>query len=276
MHQNRKDMKIIKVLTLIVVCFSMTSCSDVFEYHPYDVRISGEKDLNAKNIAKIEAKFKDSDTLRIAIMSDSHGWYEATKDCIADINSRDSIDFVIHCGDLTDCGTTKEYEWQRDILSKFKKPYVCLIGNHDFLGTGDEAYNEIFGDTDFSFIAGRIKFLCLNTNGGEYDYLAAIPNLDYMEDEIVADSADFDRTIILMHAPPFCEQFNNNVSKAFEHYVNLFPGLMFCVAGHAHSISCTDYYNDGNLYYGIDCMDHHNYHIFTITPTGYSYEIVYF
>lgn len=269
-------MKIRNVMFALGISFFLVACSDVFEYHPYDVKIGGEKGINAKNIAKIEAQFKNKDTLRIAIMSDSHEWYQATKECISDINSRDSIDFVIHCGDLTDCGTTKEYEWMRDIMSRFKKPYVCLIGNHDFLGTGDEVYNEIFGKTDFSFIAGRIKFLCLNTNGGEYDYLAAIPNLDYMEEQMTADSADFDRTIILMHAAPFTEQFNNNVAKAFEHYVNLFPGLMFCVAGHAHSISREELYNDGVVYYGIDCMDHHNYYIFTITPTGYSYEIVYF
>lgn len=254
----------------------MVSCGDVFEYHPYDVKLGGEKGLNKKNIAKIEATLKYKDTLRIAIMSDSHEWYQSTKRCVSDINKRDSIDFVIHLGDLTDCGTTKEYEWIRDILSKLNKPFVCLIGNHDFLGTGDEAYSEMFGNADFSFIVSRIKFLCLNTNGTEYDYLAAIPNLDYMEEQLAADSTDFDRTIILMHAPPFCEQFNNNIAKAFEHYVNRFPGLLFCAAGHVHSLGSNDLYGDGVIYYGIDCMDHHNYHIFTITPSGYDYEIVYF
>jgi len=265
-----------RFLYAFVVCLSLASCGDVFEYHPYDVKIGGEKGLNAKNIAEIESRFKDKDTLRIAVMSDSHEWYAATKACVRDINARDSIDFVIHCGDLTDCGTTKEFEWMRDILSDFNKPYVCLIGNHDFLGTGDEVYAQVFGDTDFSFIVSRIKFLCLNTNGAEYDYLAAIPNLDYMEEQLYADSADFDRTIIVMHAKPYNEQFNNNVAKAFEHYVNLFPSLMCCISGHEHSLSQTDLYGDGVIYYGIDCMDHHNYYIFTITPTGYSYEIVYF
>ena len=43
-------------------------------------------------------------------------------------------------------------------------PYVGLIGNHDCLGTGEETFRIVFGDPNFSFIAGRIKFVCLNTN----------------------------------------------------------------------------------------------------------------
>ena len=43
-------------------------------------------------------------------------------------------------------------------------PYVALIGNHDCLGTGAETYKAVFGPTNFSFIAGDVKFVCLNTN----------------------------------------------------------------------------------------------------------------
>ena len=118
----------------------------------------------------------------------------------------------MHGGDLTDCGTTKEYIWQRDRLARLKVPYVALIGNHDFLGTGNETYSVMYGKMDFSFIAGRIKFVCLNTNATEYDYLAAVPNLDYMEEQHTADSALFDRSVVCMHARPYCEQFNNNVA----------------------------------------------------------------
>ena len=93
-----------------------------------------------------------------------------------------------------------------------------------------------------------------------------------MEEEMVKDSAQFDRTILVMHAPPYSDQFNNNVCKAFRRYLDYFPGLMFCVYGHNHDDVVEDIYNDGLLFYSIDCAQHRNYRIFTITPDGYEME----
>ena len=151
-------------------------------------------------------------------------------------------------------------------------PFVALIGNHDFLGTGDQAYEVMYGPMDFSFIASRVKFVCLNTNATEYDYLAAVPNFDFMEEEMVKNTSLFDRTILVMHAPPYSDQFNNNVCKAFRRYLDFFPGLMFCVYGHNHSDAVSDIFHDGLIFYGIDCAQHRNYRIFTITPDGYEVE----
>ena len=252
----------------------LVSCTPSFDTHPYDVNFKGEKDINALHIAQIEQRCVQKDTLRIAVLSDTHGWYSDTRDIIGDINNRQDVDFVIHCGDLTDTGTKKEFEWVRDILGQLNKPYVALIGNHDFLGTGDQAYKRLFGKTDFSFIASRIKFVCLNTNATEYDYLAPVPNFGFMESEITADNNLFDRTIVIMHARPYSDQFNNNVAKAFQRYLNLFPGIMFCISGHDHRIQSDNLYGNGLIFYGIDCAEHRNYHIFIITKEGYDYEIV--
>lgn len=259
---------------LIILALLLTSCDDLFDTHPYDINYDGETDINAKQITKIESQFADKDTLRVAFISDTHGWYSDTKDEVADLNQRTNIDFVIHCGDLTDTGTTKEYEWSRNILQGLQHPYVALIGNHDYLGTGDQAYHVLFGPVDFSFIASHIKFVCLNTNATEYDYMAAVPNFDFMEDEVTKDSADFDRTVIVMHAPPYSDQFNNNVCKAFRRYLDFFPGLMCCIYGHNHHDTVDEIYNDGLLFYGIDCAKHRNYRIFTFTPDGYEVEQV--
>lgn len=264
------------ILYAAAVLLTLCSCEDVFKYHPYDGRFSGDKDINSRNVRLIEQACEGADTLRVAFISDTHGWYGDTEDMVSDINGRPEIDFVVHGGDLTDCGTTKEYVWARDRLAALRVPYVALIGNHDFLGTGNEVYASMFGATDFSFIAGRVKFVCLNTNATEYDYLAAVPNFDFMEQEIIADSAAFDRTVVCMHARPYSDQFNNNVAKAFEHYVLRFPGIMFCVNAHNHRLQAEDIYGDGLMYYGTDCAESRSYLLFTITPTGYTYEIIRF
>lgn len=252
----------------------LSGCEDWFSYHPYDTRFSGETGINNRNIGKIEEACRNKDTLRFAFTGDTHGWYSDTKDLVASINEHDSVEFVIHGGDLTDTGTTKEFVWQREILAGLEKPYVALIGNHDFLGTGDEVFQKMYGEVDFSFIAARIKFVCLNTNATEYDYMAAVPNFDFMEEQMVADTALFDRTIVCMHARPYSSQFNNNVAKAFARYVELFPGIICCLNAHDHALSIDDIYGDSILYYGCESAERRSYFIFTITPGGLSYEVI--
>jgi len=269
-------MKRKRTIYFSLLAIMLTACDDVFQTHPYDVNFDGETSINAINIATIESRFANKDTMRVAFISDTHGWYSDAKDQIASLNQRTDIDFVVHCGDLTDTGTAKEYEWCRDILNDMHYPYVALIGNHDFLGTGDQAYETMFGEMNFSFIASRVKFVCLNTNATEYDYMAAVPNFDYMEEEFVKDSARFNRTIVVMHAPPYSDQFNNNVCKAFRRYLDFFPGLMCCVYGHEHNDAVGDIYGDGLMFYGIDCAQHRNYRIFTITKDGYEVEQIRF
>ena len=266
---------LVSMMMLVALPLGMTvmlsSCGDAFDTHPYDVHIKGETGINAKQIAIIENQFANKDTLRVAFISDTHLWHSDARDQIADVNRR-NVDFVVHCGDLTDTATAKEFEWSRDILMGLHSPFVALVGNHDFLGTGNQTYEVMYGAMNFSFIAGRIKFLCLNTNATEYNYLAAIPDFDYMEEEMVKDMEKFDRTIIVMHAPPYSDQFNNNVCKSFRRYLDLFPGLMCCVYGHNHEDMVSDMYNDGLIFYGIDCAAHRNYRLFTITPDGYEVE----
>ena len=164
---------------LAACCLCMVaSCDTVFDVHPYDVQIDGDRNLNVTNIQKIEAAVKSKDTIRFAMISDSHQWLDDLKSEVNDINRRsDSLDFVIHCGDLTDFGATREFQLTRDHLQKLKIPFVALLGNHDCLGTGNQAYEKIFGNPDFSFIAGKVKFVCLNTNAIEFDYSRPVPNL---------------------------------------------------------------------------------------------------
>ena len=192
-------------LSLSLACLS--SCDSVFDVHPYDVRVKGETQINAKQIVKIEELMKSKDTIRFAFISDTHQYLSDFSDEVADINKRDSIDFVIHGGDMTDFGGTREFEWAREKLFKLKVPFVTLLGNHDCLGTGEQAYLEMFGSPDFSFIAARIKFVCLNTNAMEFDYSKPVPNFDYMESHVTENASVFDRTVICMHAAPYCEQF---------------------------------------------------------------------
>ena len=210
------------------------------------------------------------------MISDTQRWYNSTEDVVKALNARGDIDLVIHGGDQSDFGVTKEFIWMRDIFNKFQMPYVCLLGNHDCLGTGEDAYRAIYGDPNFAFTAGNVRFICLNNNAMEYDYSEPIPDFDYIERQLTERADEFNKTVFCMHARPLCDQFNNNVAKVFQMYVRQFPGLQFCTVAHEHRISASDVFDDGVMYYGSNCMKNRSYLVFTIKPDGYDYEVVEF
>lgn len=247
------------------------SC-EVIDYHPYDGKLStDERHLNEQHIAQIEADTEDKDTLRFVLFGDTQRSYDEMEAFVQHINAqRDDLDFLIHGGDYTEYGTTAEYEWTARILQELECPYVGLIGNHDVLGNGDAVFRTLFGDDNFSFVAGNVKFVCLNTNALEYDYSNPVPDFEFILDEI--QKTDAERTVVVMHAPPGSDQFNNNVKVVFHEYIRKFPNLLFCLHAHNHTVQVNDLFGDGILYYGCANMGQRNYLLFTLTPNGYTYE----
>ena len=58
-------LRVVVCLSLSLACLS--SCDSVFDVHPYDVRVKGETQINAKQIVKIEELMKSKDTIRFAL-----------------------------------------------------------------------------------------------------------------------------------------------------------------------------------------------------------------
>ena len=106
------------LLLLLIVCF--TSC-EMLESHPYDAHITGERGINAKNCERIEEAMKGKKTFRFAMISDTQRWYDETEKVVEKINERGDIDFVLHGGDQSDFGATKEFLWETTIASAREK-----------------------------------------------------------------------------------------------------------------------------------------------------------
>ena len=260
-------------LGVVSLSFLLLSACDMFEVHPYDGKIVGATNVNAKNIALIEKSFKGKDTIRFAYMSDSQRWYDELEAFVKHANTRDDIDFIVHGGDVADFGLTKEFLWQRDILGESKHPYVVVVGNHDYLANGDEIFKKVFGPLNFSFIAGHTKFLCLNTNALETNYGESIPNFDFLKKERSKEEK-YSNTVVVMHAQPTSEQFNNNISDLFQYSIKQFPNLLFCAHGHGHNYKEVDVFDDGIIYYQTPNIGKRQYILFTITQDSYTHELV--
>lgn len=267
-----------KIFQLTILFFTIIlfhSC-EMFESHPYDVSVRGEKNLHEKNIRELDENLKDKKSFRFAFISDTQRWYDETKEMVADINKRKDIDFVIHGGDISDFGATHEFVMQRDILLGLHMPCMIILGNHDCLGTGEDVYRTIWGNPNYHFRAGNVLFICLNTNCMEYDYTEPIPDFTYLENLMKNLPEGIEKTIAVMHVPPFDLEFNNNVANVFQLYLKTFPNLLFCLNGHAHSYQINEFFDDGILYYQTPCAKKRGYIVFTITEDGYEHELIEF
>lgn len=262
-----------KLLIIILIILLLMSC-DLIDVHPYDGRLDCAMHQNDRNIEQIERVMQGRDTICFAVISDTQRWYDEMRDEVENINRRSDVDFVIHCGDLSDFGITKEFEWQTDILQGLRVPYVVLLGNHDCIGSGKEVFRDVFGNENFSFTAGFLRFVCLDTNALEYDFSAPVPNLSYMKNEGDNVPDGVEATIVAMHVCPYADEFNDDVADAFEYYIHRMRNPLCCIYGHGHSTESSSIFDDGLLYHQITCAKYRQYYVFTVTRGGYSYETV--
>lgn len=285
-------------ITLCCCLTVMTACRN-FEYHPYSARFYGSENIHSQTIRSIEAMCDGKDTICFAFITDTQAAYDEMRDAIRFLDSRQDVMFIVHGGDQSDFGLTKEFLWTRDILESQPRPFVCLIGNHDCLGTGEHTFERIYGNPNFSLNAGFVHLVGLNTVALEYDYSNPVPDFAFIEDDYVRTCSLGDsitNTIVMMHAPPHDEQFNDNVAQLFEYCVRKYPGLRtddetydgnyedetkagtrlrgFCLNGHTHRTDIKHIFGDGVLYYGLANAADREIRIFTITKNGYECETI--
>ena len=74
-----------------------------------------------------------------------------------------------------------------------------------------------------------------------------------------------------MHVP----EANSSIT-IFQLYIREFPSLLFCLNAHNHQLQVEDLFDDGIIYYGCSNIAKRNYLLFTLTPDGYTYEIINF
>ena len=284
------------IMTLSAIVMTVCSC-DSFEYHPYASEIYGRKNIHAETIEEISLLCNGRDTICFAFLTDTQGSLNEMEEAVEILRKRENVMFVVHGGDQSDFGLTKEFLWCRDLMENIRKPYVCLLGNHDCLGNGEHVFEVLYGNPNFSFNAGFVHFVGLNTVALEYDYSHPVPDFTFMEDDLdsTLKSEEITSSVVLMHAPPYDEQFNNNIAKVFHRYVTAYPGLRaedaryaegeekagtmrngFCINGHTHHTDVKNIFNDGVLYYGLENMEERAIQIYTITKEGYEVETINF
>lgn len=249
----------------------LTAC---FEYNPNQIILEDdEKDLTAKNIARIHEK-PASETIKFALMGDTQRFYDESDAFVKSINQFEDVDFVIHAGDISDFGLAQEFQWIHEIMSDIKFPYLTVIGNHDLLANGRKVYREMYGELDYTFEYGDYLFVMLNTNSREYDFDGTIPDLVWLRNQLENNSTN-KKVIVISHMPPFDKDFDEKLEMEYADILSNDPNVLFSLHGHQHSFSDDEeYYDDGIRYFVTSTVLKREYAMVTLAPGDARIEII--
>lgn len=248
--------KLLKIMILPVQLTFISACSEIIEYSPYDT------DVNTKNLNEISSEIiatgiSPHDTVKFALFSDIHDNYDDMSDAIKSINRQKGLQFVICCGDVTNSGLAQEYHWYLDVADGSDYPVITLIGNHDCLSNGYSVYTRLFGGSDFSFIAGRYKFILFdnivwekNNQEPDYRWLAGeVADVSYLN-------------VFLSHFPPDSDEMEGVHDISCSNIIDSLNTILR-IHGHTHCFRETVY--DGiPIIISADIEDR-EYYIVTLT-----------
>ncbi|MBN1987989.1 MAG: metallophosphoesterase [Bacteroidales bacterium] len=239
---------VFRIAMPLVLLFA-SGCENLIEYSPYEAKVKdGESNLNGKAIkvlaAKSSSEFKP---FRFAVIGDSHTYYDDFKDQIAAINRIDSIDFVVHMGDITLSGIYREFMWYRDIIKPLKYPIITLIGNHDCLSNGEFMYKEMFGEFNFWMDYNSCQLVFFDDNIWERN--GDDPDFPWLDGVLSAQGA-WNHKFVFAHIQPWDQQFSIGNGHLYNFIMDR-NDVSLSVHGHTHNYYFGSYYKDwfGNVQY---------------------------
>ena len=183
----------------------------------------------------------ESRPLRFAFLTDNHlrsgsRAIEDLRRCIADINSQDSLDFVVFGGDITDFGTDEEIRLAKQMLDSLRTKYWVVAGNHDakWSESGCNTFKNVFGYERFEFEAGGWRFLGCNSGPDMRMAPALLPreSMEWLEGLNPGK-----KSIFINHYPQDSSVLNYfDVTRALKR-----AGVRFEIGGHWHQNRSLDY-----------------------------------
>ncbi|MBN2167037.1 MAG: metallophosphoesterase [Marinilabiliaceae bacterium] len=233
----------ILIIQLIIIYSLLVACENIIEYSPYQVKTNHLK--NDKNIKIIQHLCSDSLEFlpfKIALIGDTHTYYDDFDDMVTVLNKLDSVDFIVHLGDITLSGINREFLWYCNIIDRLRIPIITIVGNHDFLANGYQMYIELFGKSNFSFEYNNCNLVFFDNIIWERN--GADPNFEWLYKQTEPDSVKkYTHQFVFAHIPPWDESF----SIGNEYLYNIMMesnNVSLSIHGHTHSFLYDKYYDN--------------------------------
>ena len=153
---------------------------------------------------------------------------------IRDINSRDSIDFVIIAGDITEFGSDLEIELARGLLDSLEKPWYILSGNHDskWSESGCNTFLETFGYEQFYFVHNHIAYIGTNSGPNMRMAPALVPRESLIWLDSVLRTIPARMPVVYVNHYPLTEDMSN-----YRKVIDLLAtrNIQLALCGHYHT-----------------------------------------
>ena len=207
----------------------MVSCGNMTNYSPYDANIS-RRNLNPGNIELIQAvDLSVADSIVFVAISDPHADYSDLRETVDFINEMEEVSFVVVCGDLTNLGLDKEFEDYYSCIRRLNKPFITIIGNHDYLSNGKLIYNKMFGPTNFYFDIGTYRMVIFDNivweNGNQS------PDFGWLQTTL--EVPDGMTSVVCSHIHPWDPQLGNGIGDSLMAVQEKNP-VCLSIFGHGH------------------------------------------
>ncbi len=263
-------------LLLILVAFWAFSCDKVFEYSIYSADVKDERkftrDENLERLSAIEEEFKDQESFKIALTSDSHTYYNSLSEVVSLINEDEEVLFTLHGGDMTDGGILTEFTIFHNILGDLNNPYFTVIGNHDCLANGRTIYQDQYGPENYSFVFKNCKFVFFNDVVWEMNYEP--PDYVWLINEL-KDYKEYDRIFVIAHIPPWSDQFTPLDTWGYKTIMDT-TNVSMSIHGHHHDHYYGNYFQDSIPYLIIGAPSKDMFCKLTVEPDTVIIETVNF
>lgn len=231
------------------------SCSDIFEYSPFDANVKSEG-LNNINIGEILNGEYDSDTLIFAVFSDTHENYDLMAKALSKIATMPEIKFIICNGDVTNKGLAQEYLWYIDVMKKSPVPLVTVIGNHDCLANGPLIYDRLFGPANTSFTVRGYKFIMFNNVIWENHNNS--PAYLWLKEELSDTTL---HNLVISHVPPMVRDIGDLHRIIYDQIVDS-TNTIYAIHSSAHHFF--EYYSNGIPHFISASIDKREFYVISL------------
>ncbi len=250
------------IIPLSILAFALAGCNDLVEYSPFTANVE-DTYINNENIESLKQLKATHDTVKFAVISDSHSFYKDLEDAISSINQQKDLNFVICSGDITDSGLAWEFQQYKRFINRLKYPIFTVIGNHDHLSNGLRIYSQMFGPSNISFNYLQYKFILFDNVVWENNN--RIPDFAWLREQV--SSGDNPYSVLISHIPSDAEEMQEYYSPEFGNIIEN-RNILLCINGHDHTYKLKEL--SGKAAVTCGSVSHRMYNIISLYDNNFS------